>query len=57
MLRRTEDQSYFQSRVEQELALASRAPHPQAARAHEILAELYRERLGVDRSADLIQGD
>jgi hypothetical protein len=50
-----EDQSYYRTRAEQELALASKALHPEAARAHKILAGLYRERIGLDISADLSQ--
>jgi hypothetical protein len=45
MRERAEDHSYFQSRAQQELAMANEAPHPEAARAHKILAGLYLERL------------
>jgi hypothetical protein len=55
MLQQADEESYFQSRVEQELAMASKAPHPEAARAHKILAGLYRERLGSNISPELSQ--
>ena len=42
-----EDQLYYQARAADELARAKTAPHPEAARAHAILADLYRERLAV----------
>jgi hypothetical protein len=41
-----EDRRYFEARAEHELALARSAPHPEAARAHSILAGLYLDRLG-----------
>lgn len=40
-----EDRPYLEARIEHELALASSAPHPEAARAHSILAGLYLDRL------------
>ena len=41
-----DDRRYYQARIERERALARSARHPEAARAHSILAELYRDRLG-----------
>jgi hypothetical protein len=40
-----EDRLYFEARAEHELALARSAPHPEAARAHSMLAGLYLDRL------------
>jgi hypothetical protein len=40
-----EDRPYFEARAEHELALARSAPHPEAARAHSMLAGLYLDRL------------
>jgi hypothetical protein len=40
-----EDRLYFEGRIEHELSLAKSAAHPQAARAHSLLAGLYLERL------------
>jgi len=45
-----EDQLYYQARAADELALAQAALHPEAARAHAILADLYRERLAAPAS-------
>ena len=56
MQQNMEDRSYFQSRADQELAMARNAPHPEAAKAHNILAGLYRERLGPLVSPDQPQG-
>jgi hypothetical protein len=53
MHQRAEDQSYFQTRVEQELAMARKAPHPEAAKAHKVLARLYLERIGANIPAEL----
>ena len=39
------DRLYLQARADSELALARSAPHPEAARAHAILARLYLDRL------------
>jgi hypothetical protein len=41
MLRRQADLEYFQHRAEQEIALAQVSAHPQAVRAHYLLAGLY----------------
>jgi hypothetical protein len=40
-----EDRRYYQARIERELALARSAAHPEAARAHSMLADLYAGRL------------
>jgi hypothetical protein len=40
-----EEVRYYQARVEDERALARSAPHPEAARAHTGLADLYLDRL------------
>jgi hypothetical protein len=42
-----EERRYFETRIEDELALARSASHPEAVRAHSILAGLYRDRLGA----------
>jgi hypothetical protein len=41
-----EERRYFEARIEHELALARSASHPEAVRAHSLLATLYRDRLG-----------
>jgi hypothetical protein len=46
MLQPQDDHLYFEARAEREIALARSAPHPEAARAHTILARLYLDRLG-----------
>jgi len=51
MMQQTEDHSYFQSRIDQELAMARKASHPEATRAHHILASLYAERLALAGSS------
>lgn len=40
-----EDQVYYQSRAESELRLAEQAAHPEAARAHAMLAGYYLDRV------------
>jgi hypothetical protein len=40
-----EERAYLQQRAEAELKLARRAEHPDAARAHELLAGFYLDRL------------
>jgi hypothetical protein len=55
MQQRAEDHFYFQSRAEQELAMANIAPHPEAARAHKILAALYLDRLASFAAQGLAQ--
>lgn len=40
-----DDSLYYRVRLEHELALAETARHPEAARAHKIMAETYRDRL------------
>lgn len=51
----TEDQYYYQSRAEAELRLAEQAAHPEAARAHALLAGYYLDRIHnpEDDAADL----
>jgi hypothetical protein len=46
------DETYLQARADRELALARSAPHPEAARAHAILARLYLDRLGAAKPGD-----
>jgi hypothetical protein len=46
------DHAYLQARADRELALARSAPHPEAARAHTILARLYLDRLGAAATGD-----
>jgi hypothetical protein len=46
------DHAYLQARADRELALARSAPHPEAARAHAILAGLYLDRLGAVMPGD-----
>jgi len=46
------DDAYLQARAERELALARSASHPEAARAHAILARLYLDRLGAATPGD-----
>ena len=36
-----QDAEYYQARAEQELELAQRATHPEAARAHSLIASHY----------------
>lgn len=43
-----EERRYFEARIADELALARSASHPEAVRAHAILAQLYRDRLGSE---------
>jgi hypothetical protein len=45
MQQQSEDRRYYQARIERERALAQSASHPEAARAHSILAGLYADRL------------
>lgn len=45
MPQQPEDRRYFEARIENELALARSAAHPEAARAHSVLAGLYAQRL------------
>jgi hypothetical protein len=40
-----DDGEYYESRAEQELALAQRSDHPAVVRAHFLLAGLYLDRL------------
>jgi hypothetical protein len=47
-----QDRLYLQARAESELALARAASHPEAARAHAILARLYLDRLGPAAPGD-----
>jgi hypothetical protein len=47
MPEQTHDRRYFEARIERELALAKSAAHPEAARVHSTLAELYLDRLGL----------
>jgi hypothetical protein len=42
------ERRYFEARIAHELALARSASHPEAVRAHSILASLYRDRLGSE---------
>jgi hypothetical protein len=51
-----QDRRYFEARIEHELALARSAPHPEAARAHSILAGLYLDRLGLAAEPALSEG-
>ena len=44
MLSSMKERDYFLQRAEQETALANRAEHAEAARAHSMLAGFYRER-------------
>ena len=46
-MKQLEDRRYFEARIERELALARSARHPEAARAHTILANLYLDRIGL----------
>jgi hypothetical protein len=41
---RNEDAAYFERRAEAELRLAERADHPEARKAHYVLARLYLDR-------------
>ena len=51
-----DDRRYYQARIERERALARSARHPEAARAHSILAELYRDRLGIGAEPAVVEG-
>lgn len=51
-----DDRLYYQTRIERERALAKAARHPEAARAHANLAQLYRDRLGREAQAGLEPG-
>jgi hypothetical protein len=45
MPQRAEDRRYLEARIERERALERSARHPEAARAHSILAAFYLDRL------------
>jgi hypothetical protein len=46
-----DDGDYYESRAEEELALAQRSDHPAVVRAHYLLAGLYLDRLHNPDSA------
>jgi hypothetical protein len=52
-MKQPDERLYFEARARDELARAQAAPHPEAARAHAILAQLYLDRLKASAEPDL----
>lgn len=52
-----DDETYFYERAETELELAQRATHPEAVRAHYIIANHYLDRCYGAAAAVKIDGD
>jgi hypothetical protein len=52
----TDDRSYFEHRAEMELEMAQRAEHPEAVRAHYLMAGLYLDKIHAIPGSDAAEG-